>query len=194
MTESGPPLAELTHRLADCTPEFLAEPRIGEKGVVRVGAVVSDVLVLLAGESLPEARNTTFAPSGPADRNRQRVVLVASWLLAAPWFRGRARVSERALAWLTHGLADLASVVEASTLVSDAERREELARRCLDALGLRPEGEGEEQAADRLATLDSVERARVVRATAAAQQRARKLREELAKKAAAEAAAKVTRE
>jgi hypothetical protein len=135
-----------------------------------------------------------FRTEDPSDRNALRVVLVACWLLADPWFRARKDLGPKAHAFLAEDLASLARLVEAERLVDDPERREELVRRCLAKLGLRPRGETEQQAIDRLAAVDSVERRRVIEATRAAEQRAQKVREELARKAAQEAAAKATRE
>ena len=57
-----------------------------------------------------------------------------------------------------------------------------------------PAGETLAQAQDRLTTLNSAERARVMKAAQAAEQRARQIREELARKAAEESADKWTRE
>jgi hypothetical protein len=78
--------------------------------------------------------------------------------------------------------------------VSDPERREELVRLCLAALGLRPAGETEVQAQDRLTASSSVERERVVRATKTQLQHARQVREAMRRKAAEEAAAREIRE
>ena len=78
--------------------------------------------------------------------------------------------------------------------VTDPDRREELARLCLKALGLRPAGETIAQAEDRLATLNSVERESVRKATAAAEQRAQAIREAMARKAEDEANMKAMRE
>jgi hypothetical protein len=64
----------------------------------------------------------------------------------------------------------------------------------LRALDLRPAGESVVQAQDRLTTLDSVERVRVIKEARAAEERARKIREEMARKAAEEAAAAYGRE
>src|SRR5207245_10969685 len=44
MIEDGPPLEALTHRLAECPADFLAEPRAGDAGMVRVAAVVADLI------------------------------------------------------------------------------------------------------------------------------------------------------
>jgi hypothetical protein len=99
----------------------------------------------------------------------------------------------------------LAQVASAAAFVQDEDRREELVRLCLSGLGLVPDGETPNQAEDRLTALSSVAR---VRAVAAAKEklrlakeeaereeaRARQVREELARKAAEEAAAKGSRE
>jgi hypothetical protein len=55
-------------------------------------------------------------------------------------------------------------------------------------------GESASEAADRLQQVDSVQRRRVLQAAAERERRAREVREAMARKAAEEAAAKVTRE
>jgi hypothetical protein len=79
-------------------------------------------------------------------------------------------------------------------MVGDPDRREELVRVCLAELGLRPRGETVAQAMDRLNTLDSVERKRVVDQTREAEARARQIREAMARRAAQEAAARYSPE
>jgi hypothetical protein len=86
--------------------------------------------------------------------------------------------------------AHLAGLVRPDKFVSDPDRREELVRFCLAQLELRPLGETQSQAADRLTTLDSAERHRVLRATAAAERRAREVREAMARKQAQESASR----
>ncbi|HEY8040455.1 MAG TPA: hypothetical protein VIF15_11705 [Polyangiaceae bacterium] len=192
MTEEGPDIATLVRRLAGCPPEFLDEPRIGASGRIVVAAVVFDLILDLGG---PQGGHVHLPFEGEAgDRNQSRIVLVCCWLLHDPWFRARRDLGERAHGFLITDPALLAPVVDAERLVTDPDRREELARLCLARLGLRPHGESEAQAADRLTALDSVERRRVIEATRAAEERARRVREELARKAAEEAAAKATRE
>jgi hypothetical protein len=79
-------------------------------------------------------------------------------------------------------------------IINDPDRREELVRLCLKGLGLIPQGESAAQAADRLTTLDSVERDRVIRETRQAEARAREIREAMARKRAEEAAARYSPE
>lgn len=195
-TEPGPDLERLTRRLAETPPEFLRPPgaRKGERGAVLVAAVVSDLLRDLGGELLTAALARPFGASDESGRRRLSLVLVAAWLLADRWFRDANRFAPAAYELLSTGLDDLAAIVEPARFTSDPERREELARVCLRALGLRPAGESEAQSADRLATLDSAERIHLLRDTRRAQERVREVREAMRKKAAEEAAAAYGRE
>ena len=104
------------------------------------------------------------------------------------------RCVEAVRAFLTQEIAALAPLAWADQWVADPERREELSRLALHALDLRPAGESLAQAQDRLNTVSSAERARVIAAARAAEARAQAVREAMAKKAAEEAAAKVARE
>ena len=206
MNAPGPLLELLTRRLAETPPEMLADPAIGDKAGVETGAVAGDVLRAL-GLRQPETRWLAGLHPDKADRNArnlQRVTLVASWLLAEPWFRGKADAA-RAQGWLREGLEEIAALATADAFVRDDDRREELARLCLKALGFAPQGESEAQAQDRLEAISSVERNRVIAAARKAnesarkkraeeEERARKVREEMQRKAVEAAAAKGARE
>jgi len=194
MIKEGPILERLSHRLSECPADFLAEPRIGQRGGVYVDAVISDLLMDLGGDPLSKSGAGPFQATDKKDRNRLRLVLVSSWLCHDEWFRQREGLARPVYAWLKGGLGELGRLVAADLFVSDPDRREELARLCLEALEFVPYGETDDQAADRLNTLSSVERNRVIKATKAQQARTRKLREAMQRKQAREAAAKVSHE
>ena len=193
MSDEGPELAALVRRLAETPAEFLDEPRIGTTGRVSVAAVVFDLIHDLGGTGRPHV-HLPFLSEDPSDRNAMRITLIACWLLHDPWFRANRELGWRAHAFLIEEPPLLANVVEAERFVSDPERREELVRHCLARLDLRPRGETDEQAEDRRVALDSVERRQVIEATRAAEERARRVREQIRRKAAEEAAAKAARE
>jgi hypothetical protein len=194
-TAEGPQLESLTRRLAETPADFLAEPRIGAAGTVNVSAVVADTLRDIGGAPLAKGLLAAFQPiDAKRNRNRLSAVLVGCWLLHDPWFVAHPGFADRAYQLLVNGLSELTELVQAPRLIADPDRREELARLSLKALGLRPAGESEAQADDRLTTLSSSERQRVVRAARGAEARARAIREEMARKAAEEAADKATRE
>jgi hypothetical protein len=195
MQEVGPALQVLTHRLAECPGEFLAEPLIGQKGSVHTAAVVADLVQDLGGGSLTQGDLAPFVSDNPLkDRNRLRAVLIGAWLLHDPWFRMKRQYAEPAYRFLRDALPAVTDLIKAPMFISEPERREELARLALKALGLRPAGETAVEAQDRLTTVSSVERHRVIMGTRNAQKRAAEIREAMRKKAAEEAAAKASRE
>jgi len=185
MENEGPLLESLTHRLAECPPEFLLPPRTPSGGEIDVAAIVCDHLRAL-GAPLPSGTELVFLRSAvdPAAMNRLRLIAIATWLLHDPWFLVRADLASRTWRLLAQGLDAIARVVKAETAVADPDRREELVRLCLRELGLRPQGETVAQATDRLAMLDSVERQRVLLQTRESEARARQVREAMARKAA----------
>jgi hypothetical protein len=140
-----------------------------------------------------EADPPSSARTG-SERNELAIALILCWLLSDEWFRQVKPATNELLALLRETAAELAAQQPSRKFVHDADRREELARLALARLGFRPAGETLAQAQDRLTTLNSAERARVMQAARAAEQRARKIREALAKKAAQESADKWTRE
>ena len=195
MQNEGPLLESLTRRISETPPEFLLEPRIGNKGIVHVAAVVNDTLVALGQDALTQHDAHIFQSSDAKnDRNRLQVTLLACWLLYDEWFRAHPAQMELALLFLQDDVRALSAVTNAQKFISDPDRREELARVALSAFGLRPFGETLTQAQDRLMTLNAAERERVIQAARVAEQRAQAVREAMAKKAAEEAAAKAYRE
>lgn len=194
-THEGPVLEKLTRRLAETPPDFLSEPRIGRAGMVNVAAVVSDLVAALGGQPLSAAAAQPFlGMDAKKDRNGLALVLVACWLLYEDWFQQQVTFSAAAYDFLLNGLQPLAALVNAPEFVTDPDHREELARLALKALKLRPAGENDTQATDRLTTLDSVERQRVLSASREAEERTRAVLEAMAAKAAQDAAAKWSRE
>jgi len=181
----SPDVERLSDRLARVPPLFLAPIDPRKDGAVRVDAVVADLI--RARASRPPSREEIARFAFPmraggeqATRSARRhlsVVLVASWLLYDDAFQN-AR-AEALLALLSDGLRPLADLVLARGFVEDPERREELVRTCLAALGLAPAGEDASFSEDRLATLDSVRRDRLLREARERQAVQEKRRKEL---------------
>jgi hypothetical protein len=190
----GPLLETLTRRLAETPPDFLDEPRIGERGSVAVPALVHDLLRMHGARAGRDVLLRFASNDARADRNRLALVQIGCWLLADDWFLAAGCSGEALLARLDGDLAELAAATPASRFVQDPDRREELARVLLAHLGYRPAGETEAQASDRLSRISGTERQRLLAASRAAEERARAIREALAKKAAEESADKWTRE
>lgn len=194
MNAEGPLLDTLVRRIVDTPREFMAEPAAGGESGVSVPAVVHDLLAM-RGLEVARERLEAFAGRGSArDRNRLGLCLVACWLLADEALAITPASLDAALAFLQDDLAELARHCTPAGLLGNPDRREELARLALARLGLRPGGESAAVAADRLTSLSSVERARLLQASRKAEERARKIREALARKAAEESADKWSRD
>lgn len=191
MQNEGPPLERLLQRVAQTPPEFLGEPRHGSKGSIDVRAVVADLCRVLGFE--PALDGLEDLTRG-AERNALGSTLLLCWLFADDWFRERPWSKDRLLWALVHGARELAEHTPHRKFLEDVERREELVRHSLAQVGLRPLGESSAQAEDRLTSLSAAERARVLKAARAAEERARAVREALARKAAQESADKWSRE
>ncbi len=194
MKTEGPSLESLIHRITETPEDFLAEPMIGSNGRIVVSAVVHDLLEKI-GATTDGHRLATLAESDSRlDRNRLAVILLLCWLLADDWVSQLKPDRESILSLLDETAAQLATQSASKKFLNDPDRREELARTALARLDCRPAGESIAQAQDRLMSLSSVERERVLRASREAEQRSRAIRAALAKKAADESADKWTRE
>lgn len=194
MNKIGPPLPAVTRRIAETPSDFLGEPRLGGYGAIAVDALLGDVLHGL-GITPPLAVLAAFAPDrSPSQRNHFKLGAIAAWLLADQWLHSAAPDAAELAEFLLTALEELAGQASAESYVTEADRREELARTMLARLDFRPEGESPEQARDRLSMISAAERARLMAASRAAEERAREVREALARKAAQESADKWTRE
>ncbi len=192
MQAPGPQLETLLRRLSECPPEFL-EACHGPNGAQIIAAILCDHFRVV--QSLDNSRFVSYLRSSnnptAGDQRTWELLSIAAWLLHDEWFKARPELFTAAWEWLqSDQLPTMAQVLNPEKCITDPDRREELARHCLSALGLHPAGETIEQAHDRQMTLDSVERQRIVSATAAAERRAREVRQAMALKAAQESASR----
>ena len=181
---TGPSVEALTRRLIDTPRDLLAEPVGAPDGQVVVAAVVSDVLRLHGGTGLDTVTAAPFRlPPAPTAVTPDGHQLAA---VRAPRGRGcsptpassRARRPDLVLA-VPHERAPGAGRHRA---VGDAGGRPRPARGARPPVRARPSAwcrraRPRPSRVDRLATLDSAERARVLAATREAEQRAEEVRQ-----------------
>lgn len=191
-----PTLAELLHWMAEMPAAFRAQLQGFPDGTCNVRAVVADLYSTIFGRPASAATLAICEPSHleENERNRLRWILAAAHLLWHPIFRRQAPTPVGVERLLVRDVAAIAKLVTIEQLDEDEERREELIRLALRAVNWLLPGETTNEADDRFKQVDSVERQRVLHAAAQRERRAREIREAMAKKAAIEAAAKVTRE
>lgn len=193
MQKPGPPLDTLIRRVIDTPPEFQAEPRIGQHGVVHVDALVGDIAGAL-GQRVAAGELRRFAATDANARDRLALALVAGWVMADPWFRGAGITPLDLVRAVDAAATSLSPHAPAASFVHDPDRREELVRTLLAALERCPAGETPAQAQDRLSSVSMAQRRLAVETARDAAGRARKIREALARKAAEESADKMWRE
>lgn len=198
--DNGPDLFYLLQRLQNCPEEFFRLPVLlsspkNYAGEIYVGAIVNDLLFDLGVSEDPRKIYESFQMKhSTQNQNYLQLVIITSYLLEAPWFTSAKKFGNQAKELLGVKLKNLAGVVEAKEFVLDSERREELVRFCLKELNLKPKGETDNHALDRLTTVNSIERQRLIEESKAAQKRAQELREAIARQEAEEAASKWNRE
>ena len=131
-------LERLTHRLSECPEEFSLPPMTIAGGTIHVDALVADHLRKIGVQPDVPAIQERFGPAVVGwrqDDNWLRMVAIGVWLLDDDWFLGRPICVSVRHFW-EDGLQALSRVVDAKTVVTDSDRREEFVRLCLKHLGL----------------------------------------------------------
>ncbi len=183
----GPEIERLLQRLARCPREFL---QAGTEDGSDALAIICDQMRRVIPNEPPE-----LSPHLPRLRSgstpHQSLLAIVGWLLYDDWFLQMPELGPAMWQLYTSPkLIELSKLLKPELFVFDADRREELTRFCLQVMALLPRGETNSYAKDRLTTLDTIERNRVLRATAAAERRAREVREAMARAKAQESASR----
>lgn len=199
MMNEGPPIETLLRRLTECPSDFLdvgashaATNKVSEQDersqTNQLNAILCDHFRAMKFDFDTAVVLNRFHARTASHRAVSAVMI---WLLHDPWFLSRSDLLEPMCDLVCDArLERLSTLVLAESFVHDPDRREELARFCLSELGYRPLGESVEQAADRLATLDTVERDRVLTAMLDSEKRNREIREAMAQAKAMESASR----
>lgn len=203
-SQDVPPLAEFLRWINEMPAAFQEQPAGFSDGKLSVRAVVADLHETLFRQRPDDEFLRAFvsATNSRVERNRLRWVLAACHVFWHPFIRISEPPPRSVRKLFIQDLPELASIVPMENLISEQDRREELARRVLAAAELHFPNESPVEFKDRLAQVDSIEIQRVIVEAAGKEKRARadrarrekEVREEMARKAAAEAAAKASRE
>jgi len=200
MTE-GPSLHEIMHHVSSIPSVFFISPMDSIYGgsnrmEINIPAIISDLIFDMGGD-IPSPQSLSFFLKHPKNTNLNflRITAICCYIFTYDWFILNGISTSKVLLFLRDNkLIDLAEIVDYNEFIQDMERREEIVRFCLDGIDLFPKGENKIIAKDRLTTLDSIERKRIIEKSRKAQERSRQLREAMARKRAQEAASKMTRE
>jgi hypothetical protein len=196
-----PPIADFLRWLSEMPESFREEPAGFTKGRVPVRAVLSDLTETLTGVSPAEDFLQAFDPDEDStkERNRFAWVLAGCHLFWHPSLKNTKPSLEQLQQFFIQEIPQLAAVVSIDAFFTEEERREELLRRALRAIGQRLPGEDTKAAEDRLSQVDSVEKRKLLLAAAEKEKKAeadrkKRLEDELKRRAEEEAASKYNRE
>ena len=183
----GPDINVLHHRLTEFPKEWL-KPQLPSYFY----ALVHDALYDLS-TSLRASELTRF--KRPYEQCEwYRATMLIAYFLMDNSFKGFSFELALLLDAFENTAKELAQAGTNKVYINDVDRREEFIRVVLSSINLRPKGETNNQAEDRLQAVSSLERMKVLKAAKVAEQRAHDLRVALAKQKAKEAADKMTRE
>jgi len=195
--KEGPSLESLMDRLAAIPAVFTGEfDKIGSgKSGAVLPAIVNDLL-LDTGDKPLSADEIKALENTAGEKNYYRLVAILCHIYHDQFFlenKPGAGLVRKLI--FSKKLKSLGAVTDSdSVFISDPDRREELCRLALLAVNMFPAGEDENRSRERLTTLDSIERKKILDKTRQAQQRAREIREAMLRKEAEEAASKMSRE
>jgi hypothetical protein len=180
----SPTISELIHHLKNCPDEFLQKPRKGAAGEIYTSALLNDVYRKISG-NLVAAHPVKVNCQKKAIKELELIQIVC-WLLSHPSFEA---ISCKWIPkFIDKNLSELAPLVKKESWISDEERAEELSRLVLLACGVIPAGETKAEAQDRLDSVNTVKRLKVIEESKAAMERAKAIRKKMAEKKAREAA------
>lgn len=203
MKNPGPPIESLIDRLIAIPEEFINGSLKAETGL-SLPALINDLLLDNGGKTLNDdeikkimsEKKTGGTGSKMKKNNYHDLAAILCYIYEDRFFtdkKGNAELIKKFL--LSDQLAELSDAADSAIeFISDPDRREEICRRALDALNYFPLGENEKNSADRLLTLDSVERKKILIKTVEAQKRAKEIHDAMMQKEAEEAASKMSRE
>lgn len=186
-TAEGPDINLLHHRLTEFPKEWL-NPQLPSYFYALVHDAVYDLSASVNASDLARF-NRPYKQC-----EWYRATLLMTYFIMDSSFKGLRFELALLLDAFEITAQELAQAGTNNVYIDDVDRREEFIRVVLSALNLRPKGETENQAEDRLQAVSSSERMKVLNAAKVAEQRAHDLRVALAKKKAKAAADKMTRE
>lgn len=186
---------ELLYHLKQCPEDFLKkwESGVNEKSFTEV--LVKDAYRRIMGKfdvadyALPAAGNYLALTE-----NHQLSIQIACWFFSYGEFMNKAHLPPRIHLFLMEDLLEVCELIKYREWVEDDDRAEEFIRLALRRCEIIPEGETNEEAADKLDALDSIKRQSVLKESNEAMERIREIRRKMAEQKAREAANAYSRE
>ena len=181
-------LYKLLSHLKNCPDDFLKATGV-TKGGIHTTALLSDCYRVVSGNFITGGN---LVPSEitiyKLDLKCLVTIHIACWLFSFKFFQSKPDLIEGITTFMFEVLPVYSKYVDNSQWIADEDRTEEFVRLALNSCGILPEGESENEAADKLNALDTIKRLKVLQDSAGAFERMMEIRRTMAEQKAREAA------
>lgn len=180
---------ELFTYLKKCPDTYLQPSDFFLEDGVNSIALICDTYRIVSNDFL---KNEFNIPTGSnlksVDDNHWRAIHISAWLLSHPDFVNSPSIEDKLYHFWFEELVQASRYVKYNEWIADDERAEEMVRLLLHCCEIIPDGENRDEAADKLASLSSVDRHKVLKESYEAHERIMNIKREMAEKKAREAA------
>lgn len=179
----------LLYHLRACPDDFVLPPIGFDDGVIHTKALVLDVYRKMAGDVLiPNESLPLLEMDESLTINQVTSIQVGAWFFSHSTFQTQPQVLPGAEEFLFTYLPVVSRYVNYKEWISDEDRSEEFVRLALRCCKLLPQGESEEEAADKFDALNTIKRRAVLHQSSEQMQRIKEIRRQMAEAKAREAA------
>ncbi|RKS94173.1 hypothetical protein BC952_2043 [Flavobacterium limicola] len=180
---------ELVTHLRKCPDIYLEPSSLIENEGLNSIALVCDTYRIVCNDFLKKEfkKPSDFNLAYIGD-NHWRAIHISIWLLSHRNFINSALIEDKLYNFWFEELSEASLYVKFKEWISDDERAEEMVRLLLDCCEIIPDGENQDEAADKLSSLSSTDRQKVLKQSYEAHERIMNIKREMAEKKAREAA------
>lgn len=178
---------ELVTHLRTCPDAFLKPSNLTHKDGLDSVALICDTYRVVGHNYLRKEFNLPINLTR-IDDNHWRAIHISTWLLSHKSFSSTHKLEDKLNLFWFKDLSRASEYVNFMQWINDEERAEEMVRLLLNRCDIIPTGEEPDEADDKLASLSSAERHKVLTQSYEAHERIMKIKREMAEKKAREAA------
>lgn len=180
---------ELVTHLRKCPDAFLVSSDFFSKEGINSIALINDTYRMVSNDFLsnnfeiPSQFNVKYI-----NDNHWRAIHISTWLLSDQNFINNPGIKDKLYHFWFEELQLASEYVKFAEWINDEERAEEMVRLLLHCCEIIPNGESQDEATDKLSSLSSVDRHKVLKQSYEAHERIMNIRREMEEKKAREAA------
>lgn len=180
---------ELVTYLRKCPDSFLKSSDLLLKDGLNSTALICDTYRIVSNDFLRTEFNIpTNTDLNLIKDNHWLAIHISAWLLSHQDFKNKPLIADKLYDFWFEELREAAAYVKFNEWINDDERAEEMVRLLLNCCEIIPNGENYDEAADKLSSLSSADRHKVLKQSYEAHERIMAIKREMAEKKAREAA------